>query len=214
MPTLAQPLSERFDRALALAHRVHRQQARKGTATPYIAHILGVTALVLEFGGDEDQAIGALLHDALEDAAEHASEEVTVEWLREEIRRNFGHNVMAIVEHLTDSTGRHKPSWRARKTKYVAELEHAPNHALLVSAADKFHSVQSLMRDYKRDGEALWSRFNPEAGKSGVVGYYRAVADIFARRFPGDLSNELSQAVTTLEQMTGERGTWPPAAAT
>jgi (p)ppGpp synthase/HD superfamily hydrolase len=214
MAALANPLSERFDRALALAHKVHRQQARKGTQIPYIAHILGVAALVLEFGGGEDEAIGAILHDVLEDAAEHAAQEVTVDWLRDEIQRNFGPKVMEIVEHMTDATERHKPSWLSRKTKYIADLEHAPAPALLVSAADKLHNVQSLLRDYRRQGDALWARFNPEAGKSGMIGYYRALADVLGRRLPGALSNELGRAVTTLEEMTGERGAWPPAAST
>jgi GTP pyrophosphokinase len=207
---LARPLSDRFDRALALAHKVHRRQARKGTQVPYMAHILGVAALVLEFGGGEDEAIGALLHDALEDAAQHASHEVTVEWLRTEIQHSFGDHVMAIVEHMTDATEREKPPWRARKTKYVADLEHAPESALLVSAADKFHNIQSLLRDYRRHGDQLWTRFNPEAGKSGVVGYYRALADILDRRLPGTLTSELHRAVATLEEITGEQGAWPP----
>ena len=212
MARLDNPLSERFDRALTLAHKVHRQQARKGTQIPYIAHILGVAALVLEFGGTEDEAIGALLHDVLEDAAEHAGEEITVEWLRDEIRRSFGPKVMEIVEHLTDATGRQKPPWRDRKAKYVADLEDAPEHALLVSAADKFHNVQSLVRDYRRHGDALWARFNAEAGKSGLIGYYRALSDVFARRLPGALSNDLGRAISTLEQLAGQRGTWPPPA--
>ena len=210
MARLDHPLSERFDRALTLAHKVHRQQARKGTQVPYIAHILGVAAIVLEFGGDEDQAIGGLLHDVLEDAAEHAGEQITVEWLREEIRQSFGPKVREIVEHLTDATERAKPSWRSRKTKYVVDLEQAPPHALLVSAADKLHNVQSLLRDYRRHGDELWARFNPEAGKSGVIGYYSALADVFSRRMPGALSEELSRAVTALQEITGERSAWPP----
>ena len=83
-----------------------------------------------------------------------------------------------------------------------------------MSAADKLHNVQSLLRDYRRQGDALWARFNPEAGKSGMIGYYRALADVLGRRLPGALSNELGRAVTTLEEMTGERGAWPPAAST
>ena len=179
-----------------------------------MAHILGVAALVLEFGGGEDEAIGAVLHDVLEDAAEHAAEDVTVDWLRDEIRRSFGDKVMAIVEHMTDATGREKPSWRTRKTKYVATLEHAPEPVLLVSAADKLHNVQSLLRDYRRQGDELWARFNPEAGKSGVLGYYRALADVLGRRLPGALTSELGRAVATLEEITGEQGAWPPVAST
>ena len=164
-------------------------------------------------GGGEDEAIGALLHDVLEDAAEHASEEITAEWLRGEIRRSFGPRVLEIVEHLTDSIEHPKPSWRERKIKSVADLERAPHHSLLVAAADKFHNLQALIRDFRKEGDALWSRFNPEAGKSGVVGYYRGLADVFARRFPSELSNELGEAVMTLQELTGERGAWPPARA-
>ncbi len=210
MSILTKPLSDRFDRALTLAHKVHRRQARKRTQIPYIAHILGVTALVLEFGGSEDEAIGAILHDVLEDAAEHAPKEVTVEWLRDEIRRSFGDTVLGIVEHMTDATGWDKPSWRERKTKYVAALELAPEPALLVSAADKLHNVQSVLHDYRRQGDKLWARFNPEAGKSGVIGYYRALANVLHRRLPGPLSSELERAVTALEEITGEQGAWPP----
>ena len=210
MSVLARPLSARFDAALALAHRVHRGQARKGTSVPYLAHLLGVAALVLEYDGSETEAIAALLHDTLEDAREYAVPAVEPEQLADEIAREFGGEVLAIVRHCTDTTDQPKPPWRARKQQYLDSLEGAPRSALLVSAADKLHNVRALIRDYRRHGEDLWARFNPEAGRSGTLGYHRALARIFERRLPGPLADDLARAVNVLEQVAGGRGTWPP----
>lgn len=198
--SLIRPLSERFDAALALAHRVHRRQARKGTEIPYIAHVLGVAALVLEYGGGEDEAIGALLHDVLEDVAEFGGD-LTVEWLQEEILRGFGRGVLEIVEHLTDTTEHPRPSWPDRKARHLASLHQAPASALMVAAADKLHNVKALVRDYRELGEALWDRFNPEAGKGGTLGYYRSLVDLFKMRLPGALTDDLERAVIALEDL-------------
>ena len=195
-------LSSRFDDAFAVAQRVHREQTRKGTEVPYIAHVMGVAALVLEFDGSETEAIAALLHDALEDAPP----DFDAHRVREIITVRFGLEVLAIVEHCTDTTEQPKPLWRTRKRRYIEEAEHAPPSAMKVSAADKLHNVRSLIRDYRRLGDALWSRFNPDASQSGVLGYYRALADIYLRRMPGSLADELDRAVRELEELTGERG--------
>jgi (p)ppGpp synthase/HD superfamily hydrolase len=192
-------LSNRIDFAFALAHRIHRQQARKGTEIPYLAHLLGVTAIVLEYGGDENEAIAALLHDAIEDAPP----EIGVQKVRDEIRQQFGDDVLEIVEHCTDTDVQPKPPWRARKAAYVAAIEHAPAMALRVSAADKLHNVQSLIRDYRSVGDELWPRFNPEAGKAGILWYYRALANVFNVRMPGALADDLDRAVRVFEELTG-----------
>ena len=118
---------------------------------------------------------------------------------------------MEIVEHMTDATERTQavvagPKDEIRRGSGAG----ARARALLVSAADKLHNVQSLLRDYRRQGDELWARFNPEAGKSGMIGYYSALADVFGRRMPGALSDELGRAVTMLQEIAGERGAWPP----
>ncbi len=184
MPSLDVPLSSRFDAALALAHRVHRRQARKGTQVPYISHVLGVASIVLEYGGTEDEAIAALLHDALEDAPD----DLPAEDVRRLIAEGFGDAVLDIVEDCTDTTVQPKPPWRERKARYVARAEHASLAAMRVSAADKLH--------------------NPETGQSGTLGYYRALADIYKRRLPGPLADDLDLAVGDLEKLTHEPGQW------
>jgi (p)ppGpp synthase/HD superfamily hydrolase len=198
MATLETPLSARFDAALVFAHRIHRHQARKGTTVPYVAHVLGVAAIVLEYGGGENEAIAALLHDAIEDAPP----ELGPHEVRRMIDGQFGAGVLSIVEHCTDTDEQPKPSWPARKRAYLASLEDAPSDALRVSAADKLHNVRALIRDYRALGDALWERFNPEAGKVRTLDYYRALAGVFARRNPGPLSNDLAAAVAELWRVT------------
>ena len=205
MPDLDTLLSERFDEALAFAHRVHRRQTRKGTRVPYFAHVIGVASLVLEYGGTEDEAIGALLHDALEDAPD----DLPASQVRTIIAERFGSAVLDIVEHCTDTDVKPKPPWRERKQRYVAAAEHAPFSAMKVSAADKLHNVRALIRDFRVEGDALWTRFNPEAGQSGTIGYQRALAELYHRRMPGPLADDLCRGVSELEALTGEKGRWP-----
>jgi (p)ppGpp synthase/HD superfamily hydrolase len=206
MASLDHPLSSHFDDALALAHRVHRVQARKGTQVPYIAHVLGVASLVLEYDGTETEAIAALLHDALEDAPA----DFPVHRVREIIAVRFGRDVLDIVEHCTDTTEQPKPPWRERKARYLAAAEHTPPAAMKVSAADKLHNLRALIRDYRRHGNDLWARFNPEAGQNGTLGYHRALAEVYQRRMPGPLADDLNRAMSELEALTGRLGVWPP----
>ena len=190
-------LSDRFDRALLLAHRVHRDQQRKGTTVPYIAHVVAVAAVTLEYGGTEDQAIGALLHDTLEDTTV-----ITPADLRVIIRVDFGQAVLDIVEDCTDTDVQPKPPWRARKEQYLAHVrDKAGPDSLLVSAADKLHNLHALARDYRHEGDTLWERFNKEAGKAGTLWYHRALADVFRERLGGRLAGDLDLAVTALERV-------------
>lgn len=176
--------------AAALAFRLHADQRRKGTAIPYLSHLMAVSALVLEHGGDEEQAVAALLHDAIEDCgAEH---EAT-------IAERFGPRVAAIVRACTDAEVFPKPPWRARKEAYLAHLEHAGPDALLVSACDKLHNARAIVEDLREHGPAMMSRFN--AGLDGTLWYYRALADAFARLLPGRLAGELSRAVDEMERL-------------
>lgn len=179
-------LSERLDAALAYARRAHGEQLRKGTRIPYIAHPLVVAGLVLAHGGDEDQAIAALLHDVIEDCAPfddgvpHA----------EAIEREFGARVVAMVLACTDASAGDKSTerghaspeqrladWYARKRAYLAHLAGARPDALLVSACDKLHNARAIRIDLERIGGALFDRFN--AGRAGTLWYYRELADRF-----------------------------------
>ncbi|MFQ3581089.1 MAG: HD domain-containing protein [Chloracidobacterium sp.] len=184
-------LSERYDEALLFAHHLHRQQKRKGGTTPYIAHLLSVSALVLEHGGTEDQAIAALLHDAVEDQGGDAT--------RQEIRRRFGAQVAAIVDDCTDSDQIPKPPWRARKEAYLAHLRTRPATSRLVSLADKVHNARAILADYRVVGEALWSRF--EGRRDGTLWYYRTLVEVFAGSQPAALVNELERTVRELEHL-------------
>ena len=140
-------LSNRFEEAFSYATRLHAGQYRKDTTVPYVAHLLGVASLVLEGGGDEDQAIAALLHDAVEDQGGKAT--------LEEIRRRFGETVAAIVEGCTDAMTIPKPPWRERKEAYIVHLRTASAPQRLVSAADKLHNARAILADYRALVEAF-----------------------------------------------------------
>jgi len=187
-------LTERFEEALVLAAQFHARQVRKGTTIPYISHLLAVTSLVLEHGGNEDEAIAALLHDAVEDQGGAAA--------REKIRRLFGDTVVAIVDGCSDTDEMPKPPWRERKERYIAHLRTASPSVRLVSAADKLHNVRSILADYRISGEALWRRFN--GGKAGTLWYYRSVTDTLREVGPSSLLDELDRTLTELERLVNE----------
>ncbi len=164
-------LSPRFEDALVWANRLHADQKRKGSLIPYVSHLMSVAGLVFEAGGDEEQAIAALLHDAVEDQGGPGT--------LTEIRRRFGERVARIVDACTDSDEEPKPPWRARKEAYVASIAHKPAEACLVSCADKLHNARAILADHRRVGEAVWDRFT--GGKEGSLWYYRALVTEFRR---------------------------------
>lgn len=184
-------LTPRFADALTYAERVHAGQRRKGTSIPYIAHPLGVASIALEHGANEDEAIAALLHDAIEDSADPLA-------VKDEIRRRFGAAVAAIVEGCSDSEAQPKPPWRERKERYLAHLREASPSTRLVSAADKLHNARAILADHRQVGEALWDRFNPK--KDGTLWYYRALATAFLELGPRQLAEELDRVVTEIER--------------
>ncbi len=187
-------LSERFDEALVFAHELHRAQLRKGSDVPYIHHLLAVTALVGEHGGDEDQVVAALLHDAIEDCITEVPD------VREQIGARFGDLVLQIVEACTDADTDPKPPWRERKEAYIARLrlKEPSNPALLVALADKVHNSQSILRDYRRIGDALWPRFR--GGRDGTLWYYRELADAFKDKKLGPLGLEFERVVSSIHR--------------
>lgn len=182
-------LSTRFDEALVFATRLHAKQVRKGGGIPYIAHLLAVAALVLEYGGNEDEAIAALLHDAIEDQGGETT--------RQEIQQKFGTTVVEIVNGCTDADTTPKPPWRPRKEAYIAHLHHASPSVLLVSAADKLHNTRSILGDYRVVGEEVWQRF--KAGKEGTLWYYRALLTVYQTHAPTPLIMELERVINEME---------------
>jgi (p)ppGpp synthase/HD superfamily hydrolase len=186
-------LTERFDAAYQLASDLHRTQMRKSSHIPYVSHLLAVSALVLENGGSENEAIAGLLHDAVEDQGGPATLEI--------IRVQFGDEVAGLVSALSDTDQTPKPPWRARKEAYLDHLEEAPVPVLRVSAADKLHNARAIVRDYRDYGEDLWNRFSAPAAEQ--IWYYRSLADVFRRRLGGPLASDLSRTVADLEWLMG-----------
>jgi (p)ppGpp synthase/HD superfamily hydrolase len=157
-------LTLRFSQALVYAADAHKDQTRKGTNVPYVAHVLAVSALALENGATEDEAIAALLHDTAEDCGGEAR--------LHDVRERFGATVADIVWGCSDTMETPKPPWRVRKEAYLHRLDAESPSVLLVSACDKLHNVRSLLVSVRNDGEAAWARF--KGGKDGTLWYYRA----------------------------------------
>lgn len=166
-------LTDRLAEAFTYAERLHRNQTRKGNDIPYVAHLMAVCATVLEWGGDEDVAIAALLHDAVEDQG-------GLDTLAEtEVR--FGHRVAAIVAACSDSVTADKSQkapWQDRKEATILKLRSADRDVALVTAADKLHNLTSLVRDVEREGPETMRRFNAPADK--IIWYHAAVAEALA----------------------------------
>jgi len=188
-------LTDRFDRALVYAAQVHGGQMRKGTRVPYLAHLLAVSATVLEYGGDEDMAIAGLLHDAAED---HGGERRL-----EDIANRFGDTVAGLVRTCSDSlvdthAGAAKEDWLLRKQRYLGHLGECHPDALLVSLADKVHNARSILRDLRKSdvGRAVWRRFN--RGVEDQLWYYQALGARFRQLLPGQLAEELVEIASAL----------------
>lgn len=183
-------LSRNFDDAFHFAAEVHRQQTRKGTEIPYLTHLMAVSALVGEHGGDEDQMIAGLLHDTMEDQG------IT----RQQIEQRFDRRVADIVEACTDSTEQPKPPWRERKARYIEHLRTATPDIKLVSAADKLHNARSILSDLRVHGPALWSRFTVGSAE-GVLWYFRGLLEAFRQGWSHPLVDELERTIGQIEQL-------------
>jgi (p)ppGpp synthase/HD superfamily hydrolase len=185
----------RFLAAFEYACQLHADQPRKGTTDPYISHLMAVAALVIEHGGGEDEAIAALLHDAIEDQNHDGS-------VPGEIGARFGPKVLALVQACSDSEGRDKPDWRPRKEAYLAHLRTAPTNVRLISAADKLHNARAILEDYRRMGDDLWERFTE--GRDEQLWYYRGLVTALRKGDYGGQSrvlvDQLDEVVTALER--------------
>ena len=184
-------LSPRFNEAFLYAADKHANQTRKKTDVPYISHLMSVAALVLEAGGDENQAIAALLHDVVEDCGGYP--------VLDEIRQKFGDGVANIVAGLTDAYTTPKPPWKARKLDYLELLRKSSDDVRLVSAADKLHNVRTILAGYRKEGDSVWERFSGR--RDGTLWYYRAVLEVLQQGKPNRLVDELQRVVTELETL-------------
>lgn len=193
---------KRMAQALAFAADAFAHRIRKGSGIPYLTHLLQVAVTVGEHGGDEEQMIAAVLHDYLEDI-EGASVA--------ELRDRFGDRVADLVQALSDSTTRPKPSWEERKVRYLAALRLEPAELKLISAADKLHNASSIVRDYLRTGAGVFDRFT--ATREQTLWYYREVVDALADGFEHAIVDELRAKVAELHALVDEpyeRRTVPP----
>lgn len=201
------PLSTRFDHALLFAAQIHREQDRKKSGIPYISHLLGVTSIVLDYGGDEEMGIAALLHDAVEDHGGRPMLKV--------IEQLFGARVAKMVDGCTDSYAedpKKKESWERRKFRYLRRIRHEDAETRFVSAADKLYNVRAVLRDLRYDGEIIFTRFS--APKVKTLWYYRSLVreyragGITHRLKP--LIDDLDRVVTEVEHLSGVLATSPP----
>lgn len=189
--TEARHLSSKFEEAFQLAFDLHQRkgkQGRKGKDTPYVSHLMAVAALVLEFGGTEEEAIAALLHDAVEDQGGRKTLHL--------IEERFGPEVARIVADCSDCEGEPKPAWRERKKKYIAHLPHVSPSTRIVSLADKIHNAGTILRDLRQHGAKTFERFNGK--RDGTLWYYDALARTFLEQKPDEMAKELTRIVEEL----------------
>lgn len=182
----------RYSEALALAARAHEGQVRKGTSIPYITHPVAVSALVAQYGGDEDQQIAALLHDVLEDGGVYFAAEVEA---------GFGPRVLAIVQGCTDGSpdaaGKKAP-WRERKEAYLAHLGEAGKDVWMVSGCDKLNNARAILDDLQTVGVAVFDRFT--AKREGTLWYYSALSQVFTDA-EAPMCEELAATVAQIEEI-------------
>lgn len=181
-----------LSRAAEFALTIHARQVRKGSGAPYISHLLGVASLILEYGGDEEQAVAGLLHDAIEDQGAH--QEAVIE-------DRFGPSVAALVRACSDTDATPKPPWRARKSAFIESLSTVAPRALLIITADKLHNVRSIITDLRFVGAEIFDRFT--GGAAGSLWYYRTISDALSALAPGPAAAELATAVGELEWLAG-----------
>ena len=183
--------SLRFRRAITAALNFHREQTRKGGTVPYISHVLAVTSIVQEYGGTEDEAIAALLHDAVNNGGGQEA--------LDEIARKFSAKIADIVWDCADTLEFPKSPWRDRKETFLRRLPDLSDSTRLVIAADKLHNARCLLADLRSQGDEVWASFS--GGKEGTLWYYRSVSETLKKVGPHLLAAELNRVVGELEQV-------------
>lgn len=195
-------LSPKFAEALQFANEIHITQARKGLGAPYISHLMAVSALVLEFGGNETQAIAALLHDSAEDCGGRT--------MLDQVRNKFGEDVAEIVDACTDSFAEspsEKSAWRPRKEAYLLRLAGKSPDAKLVSCADKLHNLTNTLRDIQVEGVPAWkarmaTTRNGQA--ENQLWYYGGCLDALSSGWNAPIVDCFSSAVGQLRSLVEE----------
>jgi GTP pyrophosphokinase len=185
------PYSPQFEAALIYALHLHADQNRKNSEIPYITHLMAVASLVAEFGGDEEQVIAALLHDAVEDQGGNPTLEA--------IRTRFGQRVARLVDGCTDSDVTPKPPWRQRKEDYIERVKTEEEDVLLVSAADKLHNSRTIVADLRQQGPAAFEKFR--GGHDGTLWYYRTLLEVYRGRWEHAVLDELEVAVREMHRL-------------
>ena len=199
MKSKSSQISARLYEALQFTFKLHGHDARKASNIPYMAHLLSVCSMVQQDGGDEDEAIAALLHDALEDKPEETS--------RNEIAKLFGEKVVTLIEVSIDTPadyqGGVKPPWHQRKEAYLAHVRSTDPGLLRVTVADKVDNARAILGDYQRLGEEMWERFN--AGKEDQLWYYEnCVLAYEAAGYHGLLLEELRRLISLIRAQAGD----------
>ena len=185
-------LTERYRDALNYSFALHSNQVRKASGTPYMAHLLAVSALTLEAGGSEDVAIAALLHDAIEDQGGSGTQR--------EIRKRFGPTVESLVVGCSDHLGGRKKPWWERKEQFIQRLTEAPADVMRIVAADKLHNARSLLTDYDVHGPFLWEYFNGQ--RQGTVWNFRNITRVLVQRLPDDMNvQRLKNVLVEIEKL-------------
>ncbi|GAB4216087.1 MAG: HD domain-containing protein [Roseiflexaceae bacterium] len=183
--------SPRYDAALALAAKAHNKQLRKGSDTPYIAHVVHVSVLLIRHGFSEDLAIAGLLHDAVEDS----------DLAPEELVATFGAEVARLVVAVSErklADGVPRP-WEERKAEKMALLRAGGPDVAALKAADALHNVRSTVADLRREGPGVWGRFR--ASPQQTMGYYRAILVAVQAQLDHPIVAELAAAVAELEAL-------------
>jgi len=160
-----------FD-AIEFAARAHREHYRKGTRIPYIAHLISVAKILIEYDCTEEIIVGGILHDTVEDTY------VTLE----DIHRSFGEKVASLVEAASEPDK--SDTWENRKRHTIEYLKTAPMDVLILSCADKLDNIRSIKEDYERFGDSVWKRFR--RAKDSQEWYYSALAAVFITRAEGE----------------------------
>ena len=182
------PYTSRLTKAFELAVELHQNQKRKGSGIPYITHLLAVASLVGEHGGDEDQLIAALLHDAVEDQGGRT--------VLERIQEQFGPRVANLVAACSDSDATPKPPWRERKENHIRRMPQLEPEARLIIAADKLHNARSMVHDRRRIGDSLWNRFS--GGRDGTMWYLDASLRALSTDWSHPILEELADVLMGL----------------